>query len=66
MAHVSPVPCHPSAGREQLIFKLEFKMGLLLNEHSCDLEIKLLTPQESSHAPIEEDCYCGALRIYKK
>lgn len=40
------LPATPSVGRKKLIFKLEFKMGLLLDEHSCDLEIKLLTPQK--------------------
>ena len=40
-------------------------MGLLLNEHSCDLEMKLLTPQkESFRAAILEDGL--AVRISKK
>ncbi|KAK2505641.1 hypothetical protein MC885_000181 [Smutsia gigantea] len=47
------------AGRKKLIFKLVVEMELLLEQHSCDLETKLLTPQkQSSSVPIQGDCSC--------
>lgn len=52
LAPVSPVPCRPPAKRKKLIYKLEVKVELLLHEHFCDAEIKLLTSQKSCCAPI--------------